>query len=217
MMPRSAAYKEYWCSGPEVRARAFSAWTYSHWLMGTTSTYRWRMPAHEGLWVMILNGDLGLRCARKGYIPASPMPEVMRQRVAGLGDGAKMMDVGRKVVGATWKGLRAAIEWFADASGQPVEPIRRCHPSRSFVNIGPRSLPGAGVLITHCRQPAELCVMPDPVSADGWFLPHPGRLHGRRRCGSGRPYGRRAAAEFYQEIQYLLRVGDQVVWADLLA
>jgi hypothetical protein len=115
VMARQDAYNDYWCRRSEVRARAFAAWGYAHWLMGTTPSYRWRMPAHERLWTMIYTGDLGLRVARKGYIHASRMPEVLRQRVADLGDGARMMDAGRKVVGATAKGLRAAIEWVVDA------------------------------------------------------------------------------------------------------
>ena len=64
------------------------------------------MPAHERLWTLIYTGGLGVRVAR--HIPASRMPDVLRQRV-------NEITATQKVVGATINGLRAVWNWVADA------------------------------------------------------------------------------------------------------
>jgi hypothetical protein len=103
-MPRITDYNIYWCRGDEVRARAFAAFAYAHWLMGTVPDYRWRMPKHERLWTMIVRGDLGLRVAARGHIPANRMPEILRQRLAQRSDT-------RKVIDAVRNGLVGAWDW----------------------------------------------------------------------------------------------------------
>lgn len=98
-------YNEYWCRPIEVRARAFAAWGYSHWLLGRTPEYRFRMPPHERLWTMIYRGDLGLRLARRRLIPTDRIPEVLRQRMAERGDCQMVFDAVRRV-------CMAIIAWF---------------------------------------------------------------------------------------------------------
>ena len=97
-MPWVDAYNEYWCSGIEFRARAFAAWAYSNWLMGTVPTARKGDPKHIKLWVLIYTGGLGVRMAR--HIPESRMQEVLRERQA-------QITYAQKVVGATLAGVAA--------------------------------------------------------------------------------------------------------------
>jgi hypothetical protein len=115
VMDRMDAFNTYWCSGKEVRARAFAAWSYSHWLMGTVPTYRRGDAKYIKLWTLIYTGGLGVRMAR--HIPASRLPDVLRQRLA-------QVTVGQKVMNATRSGLRAAGEWILDAF-RPDAPAAR--------------------------------------------------------------------------------------------
>ena len=73
------------------------------------------MPADEQVWTMIYRGDLGLRVACRGRVPADLMPEAPRRRMAERGDGAKVSDAVRPMLAATWIGLRAAADWVVDA------------------------------------------------------------------------------------------------------
>ena len=110
-MPRVDTYNTYWCRGDEVRARAFAGYAYSHWLMGTVPTYRWRMPAHERTWTMIIRGDLGVRVALRGRIPVSQMPDSLRQRLAQRSDTQKVID-------AVCYGIAGVWEWATSGGKQ---------------------------------------------------------------------------------------------------
>jgi hypothetical protein len=108
-------YNSYYASAIEVRANAFMHWAMTYWLRGKLPEYRRGMPADERVWTMIMRGDLGLRVARRGLIPADRMSEALRLRMAERGDGQRIVDAIRPVVTATVKGLKAAGEWILDA------------------------------------------------------------------------------------------------------
>jgi hypothetical protein len=115
-MPRSDDCNEYWCRGHEVRARAFAAWGYAHWLMGTTPVARIGDPAHIKLWAMIYNGGLGARTRR--HIHHSRLPDTLRQHTA-------EPSVGRKVMSATLSVLATAFDWVIDAFRPGAPPALR--------------------------------------------------------------------------------------------
>jgi hypothetical protein len=116
-------WNTYYKTAIEIRAEAFANWAYSYWLRGRMPQYHRGMAADERIWTMIYRGDLGLRIARRGLIPADRMPEALRRRLAERGDGQKLIDAVRPVAAATWRGLAAAVDWVIDAFRPDVAPM----------------------------------------------------------------------------------------------
>lgn len=102
-------WNDYYCKPIEVRANAFASWPYSYFLRGRMPEYRRGMPADERVWTMIYRGDLAVRVARRGLIPADRLPDAPRVRLGERSVDMLAWDYGcRAVSGALAKPTVAA-------------------------------------------------------------------------------------------------------------
>jgi hypothetical protein len=122
-------WNAYYTAAIEVRANSYEAWAYSYWLRGRTPQYYRGMPADERIWTMIYRGDLGLRVARRGLIPADYMNPALRQRLDKRTDSQMVFDAVRRAAVGTWKLAKATWTCGVDAwrtdPGVQTAPAKR--------------------------------------------------------------------------------------------